>query len=139
MAQHGSQVIDDSTIGGRWKTRLSESLPDLMALNISRASGSCSPHLCWWHPVPYCAEHSQKPWPSAMLDRPLEVQWLVPPEQDAIRKFVPAHPGYNNYRTAIHLKNGARISLDVGLYFSLLEKGEVWNPQARHDHNNITS
>ena len=23
----GSQVIDDSTIGGRWKTRLSESLP----------------------------------------------------------------------------------------------------------------
>mgnify|MGYP007039426144 CR=1 FL=1 len=27
---------------------------------------------------------------------------------------------YNNYRTAIYLKNGARIS---GLYFSLLEKG----------------
>ncbi|GMN30927.1 hypothetical protein TIFTF001_049648, partial [Ficus carica] len=83
------------------------------ALNLSRASGSCAPHLCWWHTVPYCAEHSQKPWPSAMLDPPLEVQWLVPPELGAIRKFVPAYPGYNNYRTAIHLKNGARISLGV--------------------------
>lgn len=37
-------------------------------------------NLSFLYSTRYCAEHSQKPWPSAMLDPPLEVQWWVSPE-----------------------------------------------------------
>lgn len=70
----GSQVIDDSTIGGRWKTRLSESLPGWYLIFLVPVALVC---LIYAGGIPYRAEHSQKPWPYAMS---LEVQWLVPPE-----------------------------------------------------------